>query len=1440
MKKIINILLIFTLLTFTMSTVVFSEDLNEEIQTQDINTFETLLSIYLEKLGDNMQLKQKFLDMVIEKESLGIIIDETILDKIIEEINLSELPIDIPSKSMQKSNSRSNQSMSRSPMIAAGNCHTVYLKGDGTVWTWGQYSPYFESDTTFEAFDIPTQLDNLTSIVEVAAGGSHSLALKNDGTVWGWGDNRYFQLGTTSCIETRIPIEITGLNSIIAISAGYAYNLALKSDGTVWGWGANWDGELGNGTYTDSITPVQVKGVNNQGYLTDIIQIYCGGFHSIALKSDGTVWTWGANWYGQLGDGTSTDRITPVQVKGVNNQGYLTGITAVSAAGEGHSLALKSDGTVYAWGYNWYGQLGINSSNYSLLPVQVRNTADNGYLTDIIAIEAGYEHSLALENDGSVWVWGNNSNGILGDGTSYERKTPIKLDTISNAVSIAAGVRHNVILKNDGSIWVVGENDKLQHGNGTKIKSNQAQMVYINDGIKDISAGDSHSLALKNDGTILAWGSNNSGILGIGTNQNTSTPTRVIAEDGVGYFSNVKAISAGNNYSIALKEDGSVWAWGINYYGQLGDETTTLRINPVRVKISGTEFLDNIDLISAGNNFSIALKNDGTVWAWGNNSYGQLGDNTTTSRNTAVQVKINANTYLEDIKAISAGENFVTALKEDGSVWAWGNNSYGQLGDNTTTSRNTAAKVKNNDGSGFLEGITSIAVGNGHCIAMKNNGNVLSWGYNGYGQLGDGTTITAKLPIIVKSDINSNLSDIKEVAAGNNFTIAIKNNDTVWSWGRNNCGQLGNGTEYNNNFPTQVKSSGITDYIINVQNISSKGNHVLALRSDNTLWAWGYNNSCQLGDGLTIPSSLWSRVISPVSNTIATATGYNISLALNSDGSVWVTGYNYTNSNNPIQIRDSSGNGYLTDIISIATQYLTCIALKSDGTVWTWWQNTDGQLGNNTLTNSNNPVQVLGAGGVGYLTDIVAISSGDSFCVALKNDGTVWAWGDNKYTQLGNNYTSDYYTPVQVKINSTDNLTGITAISSGSQHTIALKNDGTVWAWGDGSSGQLGDGSYSKSYIAKQMKISSSIYLTGIKAISSGSAHSLALKNDGTIWSSGNNGMGQCGTGSGSSTAYMLQVQGNLNNVASIFAAYNSSFAIKSDGTLWAWGSNNRGVLGDKTTTNRTLPVLTDIVDVKSVSGNMLFALLLKNDGTVHALGENGNAQFGNGTKTTAYYTTPIPAFTNGVKYDDYSDEFLKAAGILPNQTIMGEINNLDDIDCFVYTGNLDDTFKISTTGNINAELYDSNLQIISPISGSYEQNAGTIYYLLVTGQIGEYTFKIEQTRTPIYINTPTFLSGLNGEVITSLTSGFIHVKYGVKNDLLEDKSTAIVLVLYRKYDNALCDIAILEKLFKQDSFENINVGLNVPSDYENYRIELMVWDSIDAMNIISNKFTFE
>ena len=338
------------------------------------------------------------------------------------------------------------------------------------------------------------------------------------------------------------------------------------------------------------------------------------------------------------------------------------------------TVALKSDGTVWAWGRNDYGKLGDGTTTASKIPIPVPG------MNSVVAIAAGANHTVALKSDGTVWTWGENLHGQLGDGSQINRYTPAPVPSLSSIAAIAAGSFQTAAIRSDGTVWAWGENEYGQLGDGTTNDSSIPIPVPGLSGVIAISVGWTHTVVLKSDGSVWTWGNNYYGQLGDGTTTNHLNPILVSRLNSI-----VAIIGSGSFYTVALKSDGTVWAWG-------KDDTIINSTTPVQ--IAG---LSGVAAIAAGNYHTVALKSDGTVWAWGKNNFGQLGDGTATDRTTPAQV-----VGLNDIAAIATGQYHSMALKPDGTVWAWGSNTQGQLGDNTSSIRYTPVQVLGPGGNGYL------------------------------------------------------------------------------------------------------------------------------------------------------------------------------------------------------------------------------------------------------------------------------------------------------------------------------------------------------------------------------------------------------------------------------------------------------------------------------------------------------------------------------------------------------------------------------------------------------------------------------------------------------------------------------------------------------------------------------------------------------------------
>lgn len=342
-------------------------------------------------------------------------------------------------------------------------------------------------------------------------------------------------------------------------------------------------------------------------------------------------------------------------------------------------------------------------------------------------IQAGYNHTLAIKNDGTLWAWGNNSNGKLGDGTVFDKNIPTQIGVANNWQSIATGGNHSLAIKSDGTLWAWGNNNLGQLGDGTSNNMALPTQIGLGTNWQKVSAGADHSIAIKTDGTLWAWGNNSWGQLGDGTNIDKNSPSQI----GVG--STWQSIATGDVHTIAIKSNGSMWACGNNYNGQCGDGTNIDKNVLTQIGIA-----TNWQSISASWNNSSAINTNGSLFTWGWNAYGQLGDGTNVDKNIPTQIGIET-TW----QKVETGP-FTLAIKTNGSIWASGSNYYGSLGDGTNIDKNYFIPI------GMATNWQTIANGNHYySLAIKTDGTLWVWGWNMSGQLGDGSFTDKNTPTYI-------------------------------------------------------------------------------------------------------------------------------------------------------------------------------------------------------------------------------------------------------------------------------------------------------------------------------------------------------------------------------------------------------------------------------------------------------------------------------------------------------------------------------------------------------------------------------------------------------------------------------------------------------------------------------------------------------------------
>jgi LruC domain-containing protein len=1098
--------------------------------------------------------------------------------------------------------------------VAAGQSFSCGVLPNGTVRCWGLNTYGNIGDGTTTTRTVPTPVTGVVNATSVVAGERHACALIGDGTVKCWGNNTYGQLGDASTTQRTTAVAVSGMTTAVSLTAGRFHTCARLSDGTAKCWGYNANGQVGDNSVTNRTTPVAVYG------LTGVADISAGFSHTCAVLSQGVVRCWGNNTAGQLGNGTTTSRV-PRNVPGV------VGAVAVAAGNVGnHSCALMSDGTARCWGSNNAGQIGDGTTVNATAPVAVAG------LTGGVAITAGGSHTCLALSDGTAACWGEGLYGQLGTGGVVSSATPVHVTPIRSLTAISAGYRHTCAMDSAGEVECWGANTSGEVGDGTTTQQNSptlangyicVPMTCAEQGITAGSASDGcggtlycgnttqaaveasryFTCGVLTNGAVRCWGRNNYGQLGDGTTLDRFQPTQVV---GVG---NAVEVVTGERHGCARLTDGSVKCWGTNAHGQLGIGSTAQQLSAVAVPgVTGAL------QITAGRLHTCARLGDGSAVCWGYNYYGQVGDGTSTNRVSPVQVS-----GLSEVVKISAGYNHTCAVLSTGAVKCWGINSNGQLGNSTTTTSHTPKQV-----TGITSGAEDVAVaklGNYSC-ALMTGGTARCWGYNSYGNLGDGTTSRRTAPVAV-----SGLTGVAELTAGHIHTCARLTSGQLRCWGYNGHGELGNGLNTNASTPVAVST------ITTAADVSAGYRHTCALLVDGSAHCWGYNPYGELGDETTtdhwtptpVPGFLCAGGITCADQGLTSGYGSDgcggelfcgpaslprlgaadaFTCALTPGGTVHCWGINtYGQLGNgstvtayePVQVTG------LSNVLQVATGDLHACALIQGGTVKCWGRNANGQLGDGTTTQRTTPVSVSG------ISNAVEVTAGGRHTCARLTTGALRCWGYNGYGQVGDATTTQRTTPVSVS-----GIATAASVSAGNNHTCALLATGVVRCWGYGANGQLGNNSTAnKTTPASVANIGAAVAVTSAKT----GNHACAVLADGTIRCWGYNAQGQLGDGTTTQRNTPVVVN-NINTAVEVSGGQNHTCARLANGSAKCWGVNTTGQLGDGTTTNRTSPVTVSGLgtSVVEISAGQTHSCARMSDTTVKCWGQNTSGQVGDGS----------------------------------------------------------------------------------------------------------------------------------------------------------------------------------------------------------------------------------
>jgi len=1125
----------------------------------------------------------------------------------------------------------------------------VYTSGSNSHNQLGRQSQEGDSSSPVQAFGLSSPSWKI-----ITNSGYHAqFGIKNDNTLWAWGHDGLGITGQSSMGQKRTsPVLVFSDYNWLDVATTKDHNavasagVGIKTDGTLWTWGSNNHGVGGVDSNYSQIkfsSPVQV-GIDTNWAFVKRHEGYSDDFSAswmLAGKTDGTLWGWGVNNHGQLGDGTTTPRSSPVQVTGLNWSdklaSFYTGFVGV-----------KTDGTLWTCGYNGHGELGQNDTTSRSAPSQV------GTLSNWSKCSAGSHACYAIKTDNTLWAWGHNPVGEIGNNsTSNSVASPVQVS--GSWIDIVGAGRCAFGIKTGGTLWGWGHGGRgYEHVNlGINNTANASSPQQIGaDTWTNVWGSATNVWARKSDGSIWGWGRNGGRLLGSGHSYPAGavvTPNREY-EEYINYSSPVQVMAPGgtNNWPKISISPRRVYLINSNnrLYGMGWDESLDVfsesRSSPIQIPGSWS-------FITSGLYSTFGIRTNGTLWHWGTGGWGQGGNRYNVDTSSPIQIGSDT-----DWDTVSTNYHGVYARKTNGSLYSWGHNAHGHLGQNDTTSRSSPNQIP---GTWKTVGTSYGHEGwNGnhgtvyHVLATKSDDSLWAWGHNDHGQVRGDWARKNSSPIQMNSDL------WQSVAASHRGNMyAVTSGGSLWSFGgANQHGQLGMNDTIPRSSPTQIPGSGW-------EQVQAAGHHCSALKTDDTLWMWGHNNHGQHGFGDASDRStphqtrsnvrMWnvwrdnSIVVQNDSNMFTVGRNNHGQLGLNNTTLHY--GWQQVGSN---QWRNASiGHNHAA-------------AVRNDGTLWAWGHNNLGQVGNNTATNYSSPIQI------GSLSTWSQAHCGYNQTWALKNDGTLWAWGQNNDGQLGVGNTVSYSSPVQLSGTIWSNMTITDMYQSddndrghfGVIQVYGSQTNGTLWAWGKGYNYQLGQ-SLNVNY-SSPVQIPGTWKMVGDLTGAENNTNFIsrkpfavnwqtgfAIKNDNTLQQMGMhpddhhipNYSTTSGVGTGAANGNLFHTAGGQPAVGNDASSpiqimpgtwisgkagrYRVSVALRSDNTLWTWGYNHYGQTGSGDRANRSSPIQVpgtgwlsaELGSYGSING-------IRSDGTWWGIGYDGHGALGWGRNLST--SSPVQA----------------------------------------------------------------------------------------------------------------------------------------------------------------------------------------------------------------------
>ena len=1036
--------------------------------------------------------------------------------------------------------------------VSAGMGHICAVLDDGSLYCWGDngFGQLGDGTTTSTGTPVAVSLPSGRTAASVSAGAYHTCAVLDNASLYCWGQNDYGMLGdgtVTANIGNSYdpipgPVSLPSGRTASSVSLGEWHACTVLDNASLYCWGQNGDGQLGTGGGQQN-TPAAVLLPSGR----TVTSVSAGEGHTCAVLDNASLYCWGWNGYGMLGDGTFTNRAAPVAV---NLPSGRTAV-AVSAGGGttsiGHTCAVLDNDSLYCWGHNGFGQLGDGTTTQQLTPQLVDlglGGSDPPDPRSVVSVSAGHEHTCSVMDDGALLCWGSGSSGQLGDGGTTFHAMPNEVDLGSgrSAVSVSAGSRHTCAILDDGSLKCWGNNPSGQLGLGHTQSQLTPSQVNLGAGrtAVAVSGGSSHTCAILDDGSLKCWGMNNYGQIGDGSIATRLTPRPV----NLGLGMMAVEISLGSGHTCAILNDSSVKCWGANYDGQLGDGTQQDRVTPTSVQLDAGRTA--VAISASSERFTCAALDNGSVACWGNNGNGQQGHDNSTNQLIPSYAGLDLSDVAVDISIGGNADYQTCAVMDSGTLKCWGSNSNGQLGDGCNLGDTCYTPTQINLGAHAL----SVSVGNSHVCATLSNGWLSCWGGNEYGQLGDGSSCGHD---IVANGCNGEegkslprrvylrtQTAVLSVSAGSGHTCATLTNGSVACWGSNNRGQLGDGTVNERHTPTVVEVDEIPNWALEAAISVDVGLEyscaTYAVAGSNPpsygqLWCWG-------------------------------------------DG-VWGQLQNESENNTPLPVNVSADWSGFGSGIGAGHETHVCF-MRVGGDVKCWGRNINGSIGDGSPVSED-----YDSGIATGLHDTQAISAGSGHtCIIEKggsNGGALKCWGRNDAGQIGEGSTIDATIPSAIYLGSGRKAI---SVSAGPWHTCAVLDDSTLKCWGANWGFQLGSGviqSGNEFPVSELTPIPVNLGGQSVVGVASGYAHTCAILDGGSVSCWGDNEFGQIGDGTNddvndSSQASVVNL-GAGRTAVSIDAGYYHTCAVLDDYSLKCWGLNDHGQIGDGSTNNSNSPV---------------------------------------------------------------------------------------------------------------------------------------------------------------------------------------------------------------------------------------------------------------------------